>query len=169
MQIAELFHQQLEREVVRSRRALEQVPSGYYEWRPHDKSMTLGYLAELVAIMPRWVGSMVTANELDVAPTSPAPTKKLHTSSELLSALRDAAASARDALMNVTDTQLDETFELKARGDVVIAAPRHEMIVDVFAHLSHHRGQLTVYLRLLDATVPALFGPSADDTRFGLD
>ena len=103
--------------MVRSRRALEQVPSGHYEWRPHDKSMSLGNLAELVAIMPRWVSSMVTANELDVAPTSPAPSKKLHTSSELLSALRDAAASARDALMNVTDTQLDETFELKARDD----------------------------------------------------
>ena len=167
MKMTEIFLQELTSEVERSRRALEQVPEGNYDWKPHEKSMKFGYLVELVAIMPSWVAIMVTQDELDIAPASPQQKPEpMRTRADLLKGLEKSAASARTALEGTTDEFLETTWKLLARGQVVIEAPRHEMIRDTFKHLAHHRGQMTVYLRLLGATVPALYGPSADDNRF---
>jgi uncharacterized damage-inducible protein DinB len=169
MQLRELFLQQMDRELARSRRALSQVPEGHYDWAPHEKSMKLGYLGELIATMPNWVAMMIRQDELDVAPAEKPPYAPKRTSAELVKAVEEAAEQGRAALAETTDEKLNEYFQLKARGHVVIEAPRHEMIADIYTHLGHHRGQLTVYLRLLGATVPALYGPSADDQRFSLD
>lgn len=167
MQMTKLFLAELSKEVERSRRALTQVPDGKYEWKPHEKSMAFGYLTELVAVIPSWIAMMVTQDELDVAPATPqhkpAP---MRTSAELLIGLDKAADQARAALESTTDEFLESSWRLLARGQVVIESPRHEMIRETFAHLAHHRGQLTVYLRLLGAKVPALYGPSADENAF---
>ena len=88
------------------------------------------------------------------------------TSEALLKALDESAAGARSALEKTTDEHLMTMWRLLARGQVVIEAPRHVMIQDTINHSAHHRGQMTVYLRLMDAKVPALYGPSADDNRF---
>jgi uncharacterized damage-inducible protein DinB len=160
---------ELDRELVRSRRALEQVPEGKYDWKPHDKSMGFGYLADLVATIPMWIATQVTSDELDVAPAggSSLRLEPNKTSAALVGALDKAGADARKALGGTTDAHLKTTWRLKARGTVVAEAPRFEMIQDTFNHWAHHRGQMTVYLRLLGAKVPALYGPSADDRSFG--
>ena len=169
MKITEIIRTELDREVERSRRALEQVPDGKYDWKPHDKSMIFGYLADMVATIPSWVTMQITKNELDVAPAEGAGAmkqSKKETSAELLKALDEAAAATRAALDKTTDEHLTTTWRLLARGQVVMEAPRWVMIQDTMNHWAHHRGQMTVYLRLMDAKVPALYGPSADDKRF---
>lgn len=169
MKINEFLLAELNREIERSRHALEQVPEGKYDWKPHDKSMIFGYLADMVATIPMWVAMQVKLDELDIAPASGSamPREQHKTSAALVEALDKAAADARKALSDTTDDHLGTTWKLKARGTVVAEAPRYEMIQDTFNHWAHHRGQLTVYLRLLGAKVPALYGPSADDKSFG--
>ena len=160
---------ELEREVDRSRRALEQVPDGQWDWKPHDKSMPCGYLAHMVATIPSWLAMQVTRNDLDVAPkdgSSSMKMEKTDTSAKLTGALDKAAAEAREALQQTTDDHLKTIWQLKAGGQVVQQAPRFEMMQDTFNHWAHHRGQLTVYLRLLGAKVPSIYGPSADEKSF---
>ena len=168
MNLAEFLLAELNREVERSRRALEQVPDGMYDWKPHEKSMIFGYLADMVATIPSWIAMEVTQDELDIAPAE-GPTMKREarrTSAELIGALVTSAEAARDALNSTTDEHLKTTWRLKARGAVVQAAPRYEMIQDTINHWTHHRGQMTVYLRLMGAKVPSIYGPSADHKNF---
>ena len=167
MKLTELFLAELDREADRCRRALADVPDGKHDWKPHDKSMVFGYLANMVATIPNWIAMEITQDELDVAPPGPRqPPPPMNTSAEYLAALDQAVASARKALSQTTDEFLQTPWKLLARGQVVMEYPRHVMIRDTFNHLAHHRGQMTVYLRLMGAKVPALYGPSADDQRF---
>ncbi len=169
MKLTDFFSAQLEREVARSRRALERVPEGRGDWKPHPKSMALGYLSTLVATMPDWVAMMIDQDELDLNPPGGGGYKALSPANnrELLEAHEAAAERARAALRGTSDAHLLTNWKLLVAGNVVAEDPRHVVIADTFAHLAHHRGQLTVYLRLNDAMVPALFGPSADDKSFG--
>ena len=169
MKLTDFLLAEMDREVERSRRALAQVPDGKYEWKPHDKSMAFGYLTEMVATIPSWIAMEITTNELDVAPVDGSTMKQepKRTSAALIAALDKSAADARAALRQTTDEHLKTTWQLKARGEVVQEAPRYEVIQDTINHWAHHRGQMTVYLRLMGAKVPALYGPSADDKSFG--
>ena len=169
MKMTEWFLAELESEAAKSRRVLEQVPSGKRDWKPHERSMEFGYLSDLVANIPSWVGMAITQDELDIAPKSgpsqrPAP---LHTSAELVAALDKAVAQARKALQSTTDAHLETPWRLLAAGQVAFEQPRHQVIRDTFLHSAHHRGQMTVYLRLLGSKVPSVYGPTADDRSFG--
>jgi len=167
MKLTEFLLAELDREVERSRRALEQVPEGKYDWKPHEKSMILGYLANMVATIPTWVAMQVEQDELDVAPAaSKMEQKRMDKSDELVAALDKSAAGARSAFEKTTDEHLQTSWRLLARGQVVMEAPRYVMIQDTINHWAHHRGQMTVYLRLMGAKVPAIYGPSADDKEF---
>ncbi len=168
MKVTEFLREELDREVERSRKALEQVPDGKYDWKPHEKSMLFGYLAEMVATIPTWLTMEINQDELDVAPAEGKGMKRepKQTSAELLKALDDTARDARIALENTTDEHLDTKWKLLARGQVVWEGTRREIIQETISHWSHHRGQMTVYLRLMGAKVPAIFGPSADDQSF---
>jgi len=159
---------ELNREVGRSRRALEQVPEGKSDWKPHDKSMAFGYLANMVATIPMWITMQINQDELDIAPQNGGKfeMKPLNTSTEYVAALDKTAAGAREAFEKSSDEHLHANWQLKAGGNVVAEAPRYEMIQDTLGHWAHHRGQMTVYLRLMGAKVPALYGPSADDKEF---
>ena len=168
MKLAEFLREELDREVERSRKALQEVPSGKYDWKPHEKSMIFGYLADMVATIPMWITMQIERDELDVAPPpeksmKPAPKE---TSEELVKALDETAAGARAALEKTTDEHLRTNWKLLARGQVVLEDQRYRMIQDTFNHWAHHRGQMTVYLRLMGQKVPALYGPSADDKSF---
>jgi uncharacterized damage-inducible protein DinB len=168
MNIIDLFQSELDREVERSRRALENLPDGKSDWKPHEKSMQFGYLANMVATIPMWLTMIIERDELDIAPADgsanqwPNPT----TSAEYVAALDKAAAEARAALRATNEEHLQTHWRLLAGGQVVSDTPRHEMLRDTINHWAHHRGQMTVYLRLMGAKVPALYGPSADDKRF---
>jgi uncharacterized damage-inducible protein DinB len=168
VKMTEFFLAQLEREALVTRRALERVPEGRPEWRPHEKSMPLGYLSTLVATMPSWIDMMITKNELDLNPPGGSRFKPAEstTTRELLQALDDSVAKGRGALRNTTDEHLLTPWRLLAAGHVVMENPRHVVLADTFTHLAHHRGQLTVYLRLNGAPVPSIYGPSADDGQF---
>lgn len=169
MKLTEFLLAEMDREVERSRSALEQAPEGKYDWKPHEKSMIFGYLANMVATIPMWIMMQINQNELDVAPApgeSKMENKRLDTSAELIEALDKAAAGARSAFQQTTDEHLKTSWRLLAKGKVVMEAPRYEMIQDTFNHWAHHRGQMTVYLRLMGAKVPAIYGPSADDNSF---
>ena len=168
MKLTEFFRKELDREVERSRKALEQVPEGKYEWKPHDKSMIFGYLADMVATIPTWITMEINRDELDIAPAEGQGTKQApkETKEALIQALDDAARDARAALESTTDEHLMTNWKLLARGNVVWEGTREEIIQDTISHWSHHRGQMTVYLRLMGAKVPAIFGPSADDQSF---
>ena len=168
MMLNELLLEAMNREVDRSKWALEAVPADQYDWKPHDKSMIFGYLANMVAVIPSWITAIVTKPDLDIAPVG-GPTMKperFNTSAEFLRALDQAANGARDALAKTSDEQLQTNWQLKAAGKVVQEAPRFEVILDTLTHWAHHRGQMTVYLRLMGAKVPSIYGPSADDKTF---
>ena len=169
MKLTEFLRAEMDREVDRSRRALEQAPEDKYDWKPHERSMAFGYLANMVATIPMWISMQIGQDELDIAPKdgSKFEQKRLSSSAELVEALDQAAAGAREAFDKTTDEHLMTNWQLKAGGNVVAEAPRHEMIQDSLLHWAHHRGQMTVYLRLLGAKVPAIYGPSADDKEFG--
>jgi uncharacterized damage-inducible protein DinB len=169
MKLTEYFLAQLERETAGTRKALERVPEGKNQWKPHEKSMELGYLAALIAKMPSWIAMIVNEDDFDFAKrseTSFVPKQQL-TGAELLRVLDESTAEARAALTKTSDEHLMTRFRFRAGERVVSEEPRHVMIQDsVFNHLSHHRGQLTVYLRLAGASVPAIYGPSADEGKF---
>ena len=164
----EMFLAQLEAEASRTRRALERVPEGRDDWKPHEKSMPLGRLSMLVARMPSWLSLIVNRDELDLNPPggSNIDQRQLHTSAELVQAFDECVTEARKALADTTEEHLQKPWKLLVSGRVVSEERRDVVLRDTFMHLSHHRGQLTVYLRLNDVPVPAIYGPSADDARF---
>jgi len=170
MKLTDLYLAQLDSEAKRTRKTLEHVPEGKGDWKPHAKSMPLGRLAMLVAHMPSWLSLIIKQDELDVVPkpgASPAVSMKpLNTAAELVKAMDDDVAAARDALKSTTDDHLMTHWKLLAAGKIVGDDPRYVAIRDTFAHLAHHRAQLGVYLRLNDIPVPSVYGPSADDRTF---
>jgi uncharacterized damage-inducible protein DinB len=168
MKIAELLLAELEREAVGTRRCLERVPEGRNDWKPHEKSMPLGYLAGLVATMAGWPAAMITQDELDLGAPGEFQTREVQTNRELLEAFDKALARSREALSSTTDEHLTTTsWRLLVNGHVVSEEKRYVAIRDgAFNHMAHHRGQLTVYLRLNDVPVPSLYGPTADEKGF---
>lgn len=167
MKLTQLFLDELDREAARTRRVLENVPVGHDDWKPHDKSMPFGRLAGLVASMPSWVNLIIEQDELDLTPPPGAGQYQPPSTSQLVATLDAHLVKARDALSKTTDDYLLTTnWRLKAGGQVVLNDPRHVVLRDTLNHLSHHRGQLTVYLRLIGQPVPSVYGPSADDARF---
>jgi uncharacterized damage-inducible protein DinB len=167
MKLTELFLDELDREADRTRRTVERVPSGRDDWKPHPKSMTLGRLGGLVASMPSWITLIIGQDELDLTPPGGSGQYQQPAAGTLAASLDDHVAKARESLRSTTDEFLLTTkWRLKAGGQIVSNEPRHIVLRDTLNHLAHHRGQLTVYLRLLDQPVPAIYGPSADDQRF---
>jgi uncharacterized damage-inducible protein DinB len=168
MKTTEWILAQLESEAPRTRRALERVPEGRDDWKPHERSMPLGRLAMLVATMPTWINFVVNRDELDIAPQggSNVDQKPLRTPVELVRALDKGVAEARQVLQGTTDEHLKKPWKLLVSGKVVSEEPREVVLRDTMMHLSHHRGQLTVYLRLNEIPVPSIYGPTADDKQF---
>jgi uncharacterized damage-inducible protein DinB len=169
VKMADWILDQIESEAPRTRRVLERVPEGKDDWKPHEKSMPLGRLAMLVATMPTWVGLVIHKDELDLNPPQGASNvsqKPLRTPGELVAAHDKGIAEAREALKKVTEEHLLKPWKLIVSGKVVSEEPRYVVLRDTLMHLSHHRGQLTVYLRLNEAPVPSVYGPTADDPRF---
>ncbi|HEY1985011.1 MAG TPA: DinB family protein [Terracidiphilus sp.] len=166
MELKSYLLAQLDREIALTRKAIERVPEGHNDFKPHERSMPLGYLSSLVAGMLAWIDLMIERDEYDIQ--GPDSRKfspvVVSTRAELSASLDRSAAMARRALESTNEEHLLAPWTLKLAGNTVDQGPRHLMIADaVFSHLAHHRGQLTVYLRLNEAPVPSLYGPSADE------
>lgn len=169
MKLTDMFIGDIDREKPLTSRALEMVPEGRDDWKPHAKSMPLGRLASLVAMMPSWLTMMIEQDEFDLSPapgTKSQFARELKTRKAWVEEAEKGFDGARKALQATADDHLMKQWRLKLAGRVVQEQPRHVMLRDSLMHLSHHRGQLTVYLRLNDEKVPAIYGPSADDQRF---
>lgn len=167
MKLTELLSAELDREGAKIRKTLERVPEGKNDWKPHEKSMPLGYLATIVATIPSWIDMVVNMDELDINPPGgsrfrPAEWK---TRKDLLTQFDDSLAKGKKVLRETTDERLLTTkWRMLNAGKVVSEQQRYEAVRDgVLNHMAHHRGQLTVYLRLNEAKVPAIYGPSADE------
>jgi len=163
--IAELLVAEMDREFAGTRRTLERVPEDRNDWKPHEKSTTLGYLAGLVATMPGWIVSMVSDDQFDVAKPGRYGTSEFKSSGELLRAFDKAAAEARAVVAAASDDRLLKTkWKFLFDGQEISNETRYEAVrVSALNHLYHHRAQLTTYLRLNQKPVPSLYGPSADE------
>ena len=157
------FLKELEAEATASRKCLERIPVESFDWKPHEKSMNLGYLALLVAEIPKWITLMIEDSEIDFATIEHF---KPATTAELVAHFDENLAGAKNALQNASDEDLAESFYLKNNGETVFSSPKGENIGSTINHLVHHRGQLTVFMRLKDIPVPSIYGPSADDRSF---
>ena len=165
MLLKKFFLEQLEREAIASRKVIERIPEGQNSWKPHERSMELGYLASLVATMPGWPALMIDRDELDLNdPSGTFRTKAVESRAELLRLLDEGLDQSRRALESTNEQHMMGCWRLTMGDQVLTEGPRYTMIADgALAHLAHHRGQLTVYLRLNEAKVPAIYGPSADE------
>jgi uncharacterized damage-inducible protein DinB len=155
---------EFDQEIATTRRALERVPSDKGKWKPHEKSFSIGHLAQLLAWMPGWIRDSLRGDRLEIRESGPGYS---YESTETLLALFDKnAKEARAALGEVTGTALDANWSLLVGGKPVMTLPRSEVVRQHLSHLVHHRGQLSVYLRLIDVPVPMMYGPTADE-RWG--
>src|SRR5215467_8586116 len=169
MAITELLLAELDRESIGIRKALERVPEGKNDWKPHEKSMPLGYLATIVANIPAWLDMVVNIDELDINPVGGSRFRppEWKTRRELLDQFEASLKKGREVLQKTTDDHLLNTkWRMLSAGNLMMEQSRYEAVRGgVLNHMAHHRGQLTVYLRLLGEKVPAIYGPSADEGK----
>jgi len=163
MSIAETLLPEFEQEMASTRRLLERVPSDKATWKPHEKSFSLGHLAQLVSWMPGWIGDTVTSTELDLGK---AGGYSIESTDTLLQGFDRNVGKTREALKASKDADYAVPWSLKKNGQVLFTAPRGVVVRQHISHLSHPRGQLTVYLRLLDVPIPSIYGPTADERIF---
>jgi uncharacterized damage-inducible protein DinB len=156
---------EFDHEMATTRTVLERVPEDRFDWKPHPKSFSLGALAAHVATLPVWGTETLTKPEIDVSGTQ-APTA-FPSKVEMLSAFDRNMAAMRSALVGKTDAELLAMWSLKRAGKTLFSMPKTAVLRSfVLSHTIHHRAQLSVYLRLLDVSVPSIYGPSADEPSF---
>jgi uncharacterized damage-inducible protein DinB len=160
MSIGESLLPEFDQEMANTRRLLERVPSDKGQWKPHPKSFPLGHLAQLVAWMPGWIGQALQETELNLAG---APGYSFEKTETLLALFDTNVKAAREALTAAKDADFAVTWSLKHGDRVLFSAPRSVVVRNTISHLIHHRGQLTVYLRLNDVPLPPIYGPTADE------
>ncbi len=167
MSIAESFLPELEHEAATTRRVLERVPEDQLSWKPHEKSMSLGRLATHTAMVTGDVADFISPEEMKLTPESMKPVA-LGSIQEILDAADSSVARAKEYLAGLDDETAGATWKLSMDGKQLMEMPRLVVIRSLmFNHWYHHRGQLTVYLRLLNVPVPSVYGPSADESPFG--
>jgi uncharacterized damage-inducible protein DinB len=165
MPIAQMLLPEFDHEMANTRRLLEVVPAADHGWRPHPKSYTLGDLASHIATLPLWARITVERSELDPSSPADASIQRVHftTVAELLDQFDRNVREARAALAAASDAAMGENWTLKNGAATVFSMPRVAVMRGfVLNHMIHHRGQLTVYLRLRDVPLPSLYGPTAD-------
>lgn len=167
MTTVELLMPQYDKEVASTRRILECVPEDKLTWKPHAKSMSLGQLSGHVADLPNFLATMVTTDGMELSTSDHKPF--LPTSrAELLAQFDKNAAATRAVIAGASEAHLAKTWTLTFRGHEIFGGPRTELLPTTLGHLIHHRGQLTVYLRLNEVKFPGVYGPSADEMgQFG--
>jgi uncharacterized damage-inducible protein DinB len=158
-----MYLKELENETISTRKCLERIPEKLFSWKPHERSMPLGELSLIVAEIPKWLTTMIEKSEIDFATFMHIHPKN---STDLVNYFNDNLSGAKNALENVSDEELSKLFYLKNNGVTVFSSPKGDSIGSSINHLVHHRGQLTVYLRLNDIPVPSIYGPSADEQPF---
>ena len=160
MTIGQEFLQEVEAEFATSRRLIERVPSGDARWKPHPRSSPLGHLTQFLCRMPAIMSDIVHGVDLDLAA---GPGYTFETTDTLLRLFDENVAKLRGTLAAAKDTDFDGTWSVRAGEEVYASSGRKDALRNTINHFVHHRGQLTVYLRLRDVPIPQLYGPTADE------
>ncbi len=166
MTIAQTLVPEFDNEMKTTRRVLERVPEEKMGWKPHEKSMTLGRLASHLAELAQFGARVAESDFLDFQPAGAPPVQRLDSRSrqEVLDVFDANVAKSREALAKVDDAAFGQMWTLRAGDHVIFSMPRIAAIrTMLLSHTIHHRGQLSVYLRLTDTPVPSIYGPSADE------
>lgn len=166
MAISDSFIPELDHEAAGTRKTLARVPEDNLDWKPHEKSYSFRDMASHIANLPHL--AVITAGEsgFDIAPVGGEPPKReaVETVEQALQIFDKNTAEAREAIAGLSDEQMMENWTLRAGGEEIFTMPRAAVIRGfIMNHLIHHRGQLSLYLRLNDIPMPALYGPSADE------
>jgi uncharacterized damage-inducible protein DinB len=167
MAISQAFLGEFDHEVVNTRKSIERVPDEKFDWKPHSKSMSMGGLAGHIAMIPSWAKMTLETPQLDVNPPGgqPVPQPQLKTRAEVLAFFDQGVPAARAAIAAASDEAMMQQWTLLNGGKTVFSMPRVAVLRSmIMNHMIHHRAQLGVYLRLNDLPVPAVYGPSADET-----
>lgn len=155
---------EFDQEMAVTRRLLERSPAGAFGWTPHPKSFTLGALATHLTRIPRWGERILTQPEYDMSSAPAVPPPPLTTPADVLAAFDTAVSAVRQLLTTLSDAELHAPWQLRRQGTVLLTVPRVAAFkMYVINHMVHHRGQLSVYLRLQDVPLPAMYGPTADE------
>jgi uncharacterized damage-inducible protein DinB len=163
MNLSELLLPELKKEAISTEKLLMIVPDGKYDWKPHDKSFPLGRLATHVAELPRWLNYILESDELDMIAT-PLERHICADNKELMEFYSVLKTNGFTALEKATNEQLMAPWTFRAGERIITQSSRYDAIRGWMCnHQYHHRGQLSVYLRLLDIPIPGMYGPSADD------
>lgn len=165
MSIADKLLPEFDQEMASTRRVIERVPDDNPDWKPHPKSFSIAHLAQLLSWMPGWIGQTLTSTELDLAGGGGYSVESTET---LLKSFDENVRSSRAAIAASKDADYAVPWSLKMKDKVVFTAPRGDVVRQHISHLSHHRGQMTVYLRMLDVPVPSIYGPTADEPWQGV-
>lgn len=156
---------EFDHEMATTRKLLERVPEDKLGWKPHERSMSMGELATHLATMCHWSESIVGQDSFDVATAPPAP--KFQSRQEILGAFDQSAATARKVIAGASDEELMKKWSLVSEGKTLFSLPKMGVLRSfIMNHGIHHRGQLSVYLRLNNVPVPSIYGPSADEKTF---
>jgi uncharacterized damage-inducible protein DinB len=164
MSIADTLLPEFDQEMTTTRRVLARVPTDKGKWKPHPKSFSMGHLAQLVAGMPGWITNAVLETELDLAKY---PGYSYEKTEDLLKTFDRHVVEARKAIASAKDSDYKVSWSLKHGDRVIFSQARGPVVRQTINHLVHHRGQLTVYLRLVDVPVPSIYGPTADEKMPG--
>ncbi len=161
--LAAQFLKELEAEAKASRACLERIPEDKFGWKPHEKSMLMGYLASIVAEIPRWISTAIEVGEINFGTFQHAQAKN---GADLAAEFDKNMDEARRVLGKISDEDLNGMFTLRAGDNVLMSMSKLDMVSSTVNHGVHHRGQLSVYMRLCNIAVPSLYGPSADEKTF---
>ena len=164
MSIAESFLPEFDQEIASTRKLLERIPDDKLDWKPHEKSMSMKELGTHISEVPKWAPAFLQATEFNMAAEAP-PRTLPETSAGIIELFDTHAREARDLVVKTSDADFMVEWSLKSGDKTLFSAPRVGVFRSfVMNHMIHHRGQLTVYLRLNDVPLPAIYGPSADET-----
>jgi uncharacterized damage-inducible protein DinB len=160
MSFSDTLLPEFDQEMATTRRLLERVPGDKAAWKPHQKSFSMGHLAQLVAWMPGWITQTLKGTEINLAGSSP---YSLESTETLVAMFDKNVQEAREAIAATKDSDLGVMWSLKRGDEILFTAPRGVVVRQHVNHLIHHRGQLSVYLRLVDVPLPSIYGPTADE------
>jgi uncharacterized damage-inducible protein DinB len=164
MSLSDALLPEFDQEMTTTRRLLERVPTDKGQWKPHEKSFSLGHLAQLVAWMPGWIAQTLRERALDLKGGA---RYSYETTDALVKMFDENVRDAHQAIKASTDKDYDVEWSLKFGDRTVFTQPRRIVVRQHLNHLIHHRGQLTVYLRLVDVPLPSIYGPTADERMPG--
>ena len=164
MSVSTAFLAELKHEASQTRKMIERLPTDRLDWRPHEKSMKLGRLATHIAQLPFWIVRILASDDFDISAGNFNPEGKESTEA-ILQVFDEQLAEAVGALELASDEKMDAIWTLRRGEHKVFQLPRKIALRNMaYNHLYHHRGQLSVYLRLIDVAVPGMYGPTADES-----